>query len=935
MRNRCCRCAAWTATAALAIFRAVPGAAAEAAVPAQPAPIAVAPPAAPLDPTGQIDPAGLLLFSVNLNELTLTDGLSAYGEANDPLMPVGELTRLLEMDVDVLPAERRIIGRIGEARTSLIVDLATNTVRLGGRTLTLGPADVAVTPNEIYVRASALQKLLPLKIEVDAEALALKLTATEKLPVQGRLERMARKRESATKVEGVDEVLKVVTPYKLFSMPAFDVGLGLGAESGPKFPWRYDIRAGGDLLYSGFQGYLGSDENGRPSSARVTFERRSVEGHLLGPLHARTISFGDVFTPTLSIGPRGAGGRGFAFSTVPLDETNIFNRVDLRGELPLGYDVELYVNDILRSGQNTPTKGRYEFLNVPLSQGINVVRVVTYGPRGERNEQTRIVNVGAGLLGRGEATFEFGAVQQDESVVTLQGTADTPGQTVSLSGQGGLRAVGSFNYGLTAYLTVSAGGALIPLDRKGDYRELYTVGARTSLFGFATQLDVAQDDLGGTAAAVGLAGQLFGVSTVLRHLEFMNGFTDETGPDVDLARAIRRRSEASFDGNIQVMGRVVPVSFRVLRSEQVDGTQDYTGSARASASAAGILFSGGLEYTRTIGTTQSSQQLSGFFAGSTFRSYKWQIRSTLDFDILPELKARALAITADRDLSPNASIRFGIGQSLEDFKSLNLTASSIFKLGFGDLALTAEYNNADQSWRANAQLNFGLSFNPDTRRYLVTRPGPASGGSVLFEAFLDKNGNGIFDAGDEPVPGVTIDGGERKATTGPSGRAFITGVGAAATQRLVVGLDNVDNTQVTAPPSTVQFSPRGGSFTTVRYPMKPTGEMMVHLRLKREDGSEVGLSATQLQLVGDNGYTAEAATEFDGSAIFSGLPIGTYRLQVDPDQAKRLRMHLTTQISVTVKGDGSFIPDAQAEVVFEPRPKETPDQSAAVEKQTN
>jgi hypothetical protein len=914
---------------------AAPGGAGAAPPPPPPAPRAVAPPAAPLDPTGQIDPAALLLFSVDLNELTLTDGLSAYGDANDPLLPVGELTRLLEMDVDVLPAERRIVGRIGEARRSLIVDLATNTVREGGRTLTLTPADVAVTPGEIYIRASALQKLLPLKIEVDPESLAMKLTGTEKLPVQGRLERMARKREGATKVESPDEVLKVVTPYKLFSMPAFDVGLGVGAESGPKVPWRYDIRTGGDLFYTGFQGYLGSDENGKPSSARVTFERRSVEGYLLGPLHARTISFGDVFTPTLPIGPRGAGGRGVAFSTVPLDETNIFNRVDLRGELPLGYDVELYVNDILRSGQNTPTKGRYEFLNVPLSQGINVVRIVTYGPRGERSEQTRIVNVGAGLLRRGEATFEFGAVQQDESVITLQGAADSPGQTVSLGGQGGMRAVAAFNYGVSAYLTLSAGAALIPIDRKNNYRELYTVGARTSLFGFATQFDVAQDRQGGTAAALGLAGQVFGVSTVLRHLEFINGFTDETGPDIDLTRSVRRRSEASFDGNIQLAGRVIPLSFRMLRSELSDGTQDYTGSARASTSAVGILFSAGMEYQRTIGQSLSTQQLSGFFAGSTFRSYKWQIRSTLDYDILPELKARALAITADRDLSPTASIRFGIGQSLEDFNSLNLTASSIFKLGFGDLALTGEYNNADQSWRALAQLNFGLTFNPDARRYQVTRPGPASGGSVLFEAFLDKNGNGIFDAGDEPVPGVTVEGGERKATTGPGGRAFITGVGAAATQRLVVGLDNVDNTQVIAPPSTVQFSPRGGSFTTVRYPMKPTGEMMVHLRLKREDGSVVGLSATQLQLVGDNGYTAEAATEFDGSAMFSSLPIGKYQLQIDPDQARRLRMHLTTSISVTVKGDGSFIPDAQAEVVFEPRPKETPDEGAALEKQTN
>jgi hypothetical protein len=46
---------------------------------------------------------------------------------------------------------------------------------------------------------------------------------------------------------------------------------------------------------------------------------------------------------------------------------------------------------------------------------------------------------------------------------------------------------------------------------------------------------------------------------------------------------------------------------------------------------------------------------------------------------------------------------------------------------------------------------------------------------------------------------------------------------------------------------------------------------------------------------------------------------GVYRLELDPDQAKRLRMHLVKSLSVTIKGDGGFIPDASAEVEFEPR----------------
>ena len=72
----------------------------------------------------------------------------------------------------------------------------------------------------------------------------------------------------------------------------------------------------------------------------------------------------------------------------------MFGWIDLRGELPLGYDVERYVNDILRSGQSTPVQGRYEFRDVPLVRGVNVIRVVAYDPRGERSEEVKDQNGG-------------------------------------------------------------------------------------------------------------------------------------------------------------------------------------------------------------------------------------------------------------------------------------------------------------------------------------------------------------------------------------------------------------------------------------------------------------------------------------------------------------------------------------------------------------
>src|SRR5439155_3332790 len=103
----------------------------------------------------------------------------------------------------------------------------------------------------------------------------------------------------------------------------------------------------------------------------------------------------------------------------------------------------------------------------------------------------------------------------------------------------------------------------------------------------------------------------------------------------------------------------------------------------------------------------------------------------------------------------------------------NLTAGSVFRLRMADLAISGNYNNGDHSWALGAQLNFGLGYNPASHSYEMGPPGAASSGSVMFHAFIDENGNGRPDPGEEPVPNVVVEGGEKSATTGRDGRALI------------------------------------------------------------------------------------------------------------------------------------------------------------------
>ena len=388
---------------------------------------------------------------------------------------------------------------------------------------------------------------------------------------------------------------------------------------------------------------------------------------------------------------------------------------------------------------------------------------------------------------------------------------------------------------------------------------------------------------------------------------------------------MRRRTELTVDDNITFGQRVVPLSVRGLRDLYADGGSAWIGQARGSAAFGGILYSTGLEYDRnTAPDGHTDDRARGFLAASTFKSFRWQVRTAIDYDLAPTARVSDMNITVDRAISNRWSLRFGATERLNAPRGLELIAGSTTRTRFGDLALTGQYDTNDDSWRLGAQLNFGIGYNPAVHGYQLTRSGPGSGGSAMFRAFIDANGNGRFDPGERPVPGVTLEGGEEKVRTGPDGRAYLSGFGAAPTARVLVDLNDIDNPAVKSPPTTVEFTPRPGGVTNIDYPLRPTGEVMVNLKLRRPDAQLVGLSATRLRLVDDKGAAVEGVTEFDGSVNFQDLPAGTYALQLDAEQAQRLRMRLLAPVTVTIKPDGSINPDVNAEVEFLPRPDDKP-----------
>src|SRR5690606_10327753 len=128
---------------------------------------------------------------------------------------------------------------------------------------------------------------------------------------------------------------------------------------------------------------------------------------------------GDVYSPSMAIGPAGVSGRGVFYTSAPLESLDLATPLNLRGELALGEEVELYVNEVLQRAQTSPVQGRYEFLDVPLALGLNTIRLVFYGSQGQIRETVRRINFGSGQLQPGRFVLRLGAVEQDRTVFDI------------------------------------------------------------------------------------------------------------------------------------------------------------------------------------------------------------------------------------------------------------------------------------------------------------------------------------------------------------------------------------------------------------------------------------------------------------------------------------------------------------------------------------
>jgi hypothetical protein len=849
----------------------------------------------------------LLFMEVTADGYQLAETMNVYASRSGVYVPLGEFARILDFAVGVFPAQHRAEGWVLSRDHSLVVDLNTGRARVGGVDIAFDADQIALFDDDVYVRTDLLERLIPVRLTPDVNAQTLVVIPTQPLPFQ---QRLARERRRAGAVSGTPTVRfhTLQTPYLLASPPAFDVNLGgQVTRDGQNQSNSYDVRMAGDLLWAGFQGYAGSDAGGALNNIRVQLERKDPDGHALGALGATRAGIGDVFTPSMSMGAGSIGGRGVYYTSAPLESLDLATPLNLRGELPLGEEVELYINEVLQTNQSSPVAGRYEFLDVPLTFGLNTVRLVFYGAQGETREKVRRINFGTGQVGAGHFIFRLGAVQQNTPVFRV-GDAPQVGDGIVDRSTGEGRFVALFDYGVSAGLTLSGGVArYAPLG--WDARSVGMLGLRSSFAGMAGQLDLAADGNGGAGITVGLAGRPFDVSVIGRHSEYSGGFVDETrlfgvGANTSLLRSTDLRADALVRFGSAV---ALPLSVDVRRQQRTDGNGQLTMDARTSLPISRYYLSTSLSYQNAWTTTARQEQLVGAADVATLVAARAQFRGGIAYRITPDVELETAYATVDYQVTARNVLRFSVQRSLGAQQTTTVQASSLYTAARFDASLNAAYETDRGGWQLGLQLGFGFGYNPVSDRYMVSRPGLSTGGSIAINAFIDANGDSVRQADEQGVRNVAFDTPGGVIVTNADGLAMAGGLGDGGQARLQVNLENIDDPFLVGGDS-VAFVPRPGRTVTVDYPLQLTSEVELTTRLRRDGLDDRTLAAVNLQLVPVRGGDPVAGrTDHAGVVVLEGVRPGRYEVRLDPVQAADLGLSIDGVPVLDVPARGGYV----------------------------
>ncbi|HEU5482228.1 MAG TPA: carboxypeptidase regulatory-like domain-containing protein [Sphingomicrobium sp.] len=848
--------------------------------------------ATPVGDGWSANPDEQFLLDVKLHQYRVGEGVRAYATPEGTCIVFGDFLTTLDVPMRIDLTAKAASGWAFKESNRISIDAGSGKVEYAGNSEAIARTAIRETPEGWCVDSAALTRWFGIGVKPVTSGSVLVLESEAKLPVELAIERQKRASNLAKKAKfDLSTLPQVRLPYRMWRAPALDFvvsgGFTYRAKDGVRVDRRSSVYAAGEIAHLSYDAQMATNEKGMPSSLRLRAYRSDPDGELLGPLKATHFGFGDVAGFSTRLSGTATSGRGAVVTNRPIVNPTAFDRTRLEGDLPAGWDAELYRNGQLLAFARSEGRQRYVFDDVQLLYGENQLTVILYGPQGQVRTRNELINVGQDNVPPGKTWYWIGVNQPSRDLVDLHEQQLSPFVPRA-------QAAVSIEHGLDER---TSAGVLARTMLLEDQRVTFVEGSvRRSIGSALIEVSAARESSGGMAARAQVLAKFGSVNVSAEAIAakdfHLRGERPTSVRDVRLA----------VDAPIRLGRTVIPAHTDVHYVGRPDGSSQLDAAARLSATIDRFNLAAGVKYRREYlakGPAPPPEIIADLIG--TGRIGEVRVRGATSFEVSPHGRLRSAELSAYWSASDNVDWEGALAYD----GPLNRARARISHIRrFSSLALAITGEAASDG---SVAIGFNLNFSIDPAHgFGLSRKPLANAGSVRARVYRDLNDNGVADPGEPFEKGALVTADSVVSERPTDAKGLVTLAGLPTFSPITVGIDQSSLADpMLAPKKPIQVVvPRPGVSAEVQIGLVGAGD--IEGAIARSGG--LGFEGLDLELLDANGVViATARTDYDGYFLFERVPYGSYTVRVAKTSAEAAKIPQELNVRATVSDEETVV----------------------------
>lgn len=898
------------------------------------------PPPTSARPHAPINDDGLLILELRIGRAILSDTFIGYSKKNKLMLPLASLAESLQLPIRMDLPIGQASGWFPTEEQTFKLDARRRIVTREGRPESIDRANIELRDDDIYVDSELLADWFSIEFNFSFAEQVLVVAGQNNvlLPVQ-RLAKLQLAREDLRlrPSDGSEDFPLLRAPYQLATAPFSDLNLShsYDEQSTTRSRTQASLLSHGDALYMNHSTYVAYNKESGLEDIRINLSRKDPLGKLFdngdalsdswlatqaNKAELTNLEFGDIYSTQLPLTMLNQDGRGVVISNQPLNRADQYDRTSISGDIQPDWEVELYRNEELLAFQRTTSIGRYEFNDVPLLTGLNIFRLVFYGPYGETREETKRILVNDQITKQGESYVRFMAMQQGKNLVNngnnqsnnFSSSFQTGITNISnLDTRGAERYALEYEYGLADQLGLYLQAAHIPIstDNETNAATIGLAGVWEDVYG---RLDISHSDDGGNAAEITLQSNIQGINVSLRHQQFDNYFSDYTE---DVNDPVVQRSIVRADGSVKLpwLPRL-SLGLAGARVEYDSGrTQDEINQRITTSLFGRAALNHNITFTSNDvpGAAGGPTELTRGNALVSVPLWGAYVRGGVNYGITPDTELQSMSLTADYSLDADTLVR---GEVFREFTASKETYQASINKRFKHFSLGLNSGiTSDGEKIASLSINTAFGFEPRSGKFRSYADPVSRRGLVSAQTFIDHNGNNQLDDSEEVLEGVGYlvnnGAGSQRSQDNMPGVQMLKYIPTHEPVPISVNPSSIEDPYLVAGDSGVRAITRPGTPMLINFPVKPSADVEGSITL-RHNGELKEASNVLVEVLDKHGNVVRSArSAFDGIYLIELLPVGSYTLRISPEQADRLGLKASKPIDLVVTGEEEYLQD--------------------------